>query len=244
MAANNETGVLNDVAAVVDVVRSHAPDVPRTPVHTDAVQAAPWLDLAVAAAAADLVSVSAHKLGGPKGVGALVVRHGVALPPLLLGGGQERDRRSGTANVAGIVGFAAALDATAAERDDTRARVAGLRDRLGEGLRRAVPGLVETALAADDRGGRLPGICHVCIPGVDSESLLFLAETDGVYAAAAASCASGAQQSSHVLSAMGVDPTLAAGALRLSLGWDSTDADVDLALEVLPTAIERVRSFG
>lgn len=244
MAANNETGVLNDVAAVVDVVRSHAPDVPRTPVHTDAVQAAPWLDLAVAAAAADLVSVSAHKLGGPKGVGALVVRHGVALPPLLLGGGQERDRRSGTANVAGIVGFAAALDATAAERDDTRARVVGLRDRLGEGLRRAVPGLVETALAADDRGGRLPGICHVCIPGVDSESLLFLAETDGVYAAAAASCASGAQQSSHVLSAMGVDPTLAAGALRLSLGWDSTDADVDLALEVLPTAIERVRSFG
>ena len=114
MAANNETGVIGDLDAVVDVVRSHEPDLPRTPVHTDAVQAAPWLDLRVAVAAADLVSVSAHKLGGPKGVGALVVRHGASLAPLLHGGGQERGRRSGTSNVAGIVGFAAALDATVA----------------------------------------------------------------------------------------------------------------------------------
>ncbi len=114
-----------------------------------------------------------------------------------------------------------------------------------------MPGLVLTVLG-DDAGGctdtsvgsTLPGICHVCIPGVDSESLLFLAETDGVYAAAASSCASGAQQSSHVLTALGVEPLLADGALRLSLGWDSCDADVDLALEVLPAAIERVRSFG
>jgi len=253
MAANNETGVVNDLDAVVEVVRSHEPDVPRTPVHTDAVQAAPWLDLRVAVAAADLVSVSAHKLGGPKGVGALVVRHGVPLRPLLLGGGQERERRSGTSNVAGIVGFAAALDATVEQREVTTERIRALRDRLAKGLLAAIPDAALTVLPSDDtdtdidRSGELsllPGICHVCIPGIDSESLLFLAETEGVYAAAASSCASGAQESSHVLAAIGVDPVLAAGALRLSLGWDSTDADVDLALEVLPAAVERVRSFG
>ena len=258
MTANNETGVINDLDAVIDVVRAHEPDLPRTPVHTDAVQAAPWLDLRTAAARADLISVSAHKLGGPKGVGALVVRHGLPLTPLLHGGGQERDRRSGTANVAGIVGFAAALDVTVAARDDDHVRIGALRDRLAAGLAAAVPGLVLTVLGRG-AGGRpdlseggpesrdgsvLPGICHVCIPGVDSESLLFLAETDGVYAAAASSCASGAQEPSHVLTALGVEPLLAEGALRLSLGWDSCDADVDLALEVLPAAIERVRSFG
>lgn len=256
MAANNETGVRNDLAAVAAVVRSHEPEVPRTPVHTDAVQAAPWDDLAQVTGHADLVSLSAHKLGGPKGVGALVVRHGLPLAPLLLGGGQERDRRSGTANVAGIVGFAAALDLTNRDRVATCERIAALRDRLADGLRAAVPDLVETVRAqctgsnAGAAGGPsdpldvLPGFLHVCIPGVDSESILFLAETEGVYAAAASSCASGAQESSHVLAAIGVGSGLAAGALRLSLGWDSTDADVDLALSVLPDAIERIRSFG
>ena len=114
MLANNETGVVNDLDAVAEVVRAHEPEVPGVPVHTDAVQAAAWLDLAVAARAADLVAVSAHKLGGPKGVGALVARRHAHLRPLLLGGGQERGRRSGTLNVAGIVGFAAALEAAAA----------------------------------------------------------------------------------------------------------------------------------
>ncbi len=243
MAANNETGVIGDLDAVVEVVRAHEPDLPRTPVHTDAVQAAAWLDLRCAVAAADMVSVSAHKLGGPKGVGALVVRHGVPLSPLLRGGGQERERRSGTSNVAGIVGFAAAFDATVAARSEQAARIGSLRDRLAAGLLEAVPDLVLTVLGADGVAV-LPGICHVCIPGVDSESLLFLAETDGVYAAAASSCASGAQETSHVLRALGIAPSLAEGALRLSLGWDSCAADVDRALEVLPAAVERVRSFG
>ncbi|HLU42335.1 MAG TPA: cysteine desulfurase family protein [Microthrixaceae bacterium] len=242
MLANNETGVVNDLDAVAEVVRAHEPEVPGVPVHTDAVQAAAWLDLAVAARAADLVAVSAHKLGGPKGVGALVARRHAHLRPLLLGGGQERGRRSGTLNVAGIVGFAAALEAAAAEREEATDRVAKLRDRLAEGLAATVPGLVRTV--PDGAAPVLPSVLHVCIEGVESETLLFLLESDGVMASAAASCASGAQEPSHVLAAMGVPTGLARGSLRLSLGWSSTERDVDLALRAVPAAVERVRSFG
>ncbi|MDP9388453.1 MAG: aminotransferase class V-fold PLP-dependent enzyme, partial [Actinomycetota bacterium] len=131
MLANNEVGTVQPVAAVAAVVRDVAP---AAVVHTDAVQAFPWLDVAALAAGADLVAVSAHKFGGPKGVGALVVRDGVEVRPLLYGGGQERDRRSGTHNVAGIVGMAAAMRATVACREATVARVRALRDRLGDGL--------------------------------------------------------------------------------------------------------------
>lgn len=244
MAANNETGVVNDLDRVAEVVRAHQPDVPRAPLHTDAVQAAAWLDLRVVAAAADLVSLSAHKLGGPKGIGALVVRGHTQLRPLVLGGGQERGRRSGTSNVAGIVGFATALDLVAHERDETNARVAALRDRLADGLLAAVDGAVETAVRDGDRSAVLPGICHLCVEGIDAETLLFLLEADTVMASAASSCSSGAQQSSHVLAAMGVAPELSGGSLRLSLGRDSTDRDVDVALEAIPRAVERVRAFG
>lgn len=243
MLANNETGVLNDLDAVAEVVRSHGPEVPRTPLHTDAVQAAAWLDLSVAAAAADLVSVSGHKLGGPKGIGALIVRQPTQIRPLVLGGGQERGRRSGTSNVAGIVGLAAALDATAAERAATNSRIAALRDRLGDGLAERIPGSVVT-VPAGAGVATLPGICHVCIAGVDAETLLFLMESDGVVASAASSCSSGAHRNSHVLAAMGVPDDLAKGSLRLSLGWDSTDADVDRALEVVPAAVRRVLEFA
>lgn len=241
MLANNETGVVNDLAAVASVVRSHEPEVPIVPVHTDAVQAAAWLDLATVAADADLISVSAHKLGGPKGVGALVARRHTHLRPLLLGGGQERGRRSGTSNVAGIVGFAAALDATVAERREACARVAKLRDRLAVGLAATVPGLTRTV---PDGVDVLPAILHVCIDGVDSETLLFLLESEGVLASAASSCSSGAQEPSHVLAAMGVPEERARGSLRMSLGWDSTDAEVDVALRAVPLAVQRVREFG
>lgn len=244
MLANNETGVINDLSAVAAVVRSHEPEVPRVPLHTDAVQAAAWLDLAVAAAPADLVSVSGHKLGGPKGIGALVVRQHTSIRPLVLGGGQERGRRSGTLNVAGIIGLAAALEATVAQRSATNARVAALRDRLADGLVAAVPGTVETAVRGGDRSAVLPGICHLCIEGVDAETLLFLLESEGVMASAASSCSSGAQQSSHVLAAMGVPEQTARGSLRLSLGWDSTDADVEAALRAVPAAVARVREFS
>lgn len=237
MLANNEVGTVNDLGAVAGVVRSRT----GAPLHTDAVQAAPWLDLGRAAAPADLVSISAHKFGGPKGVGVLVVRDGTPLRPLLRGGGQERERRSGTTNVAGVVGLAAALGATADGRQEANRRIGTLRDRLADGLRSASGGITETVVVDGDRTHLLPGICHLTIEGVDSESLLLLLEADGVLASAASSCASGAQQTSHVLAALG-PARPGTGSLRLSLGWDSTDADVDRALAVVPAAIARIRA--
>lgn len=238
MLANNEVGTIQPLADVAAVVRRHAPD---AALHTDAVQAAAWCNLGVTAGEADLVSISAHKFGGPKGVGALAVRGDVALSPRLLGGGQERGRRSGTHNVAGIVGMAAAARLILGERDEQVPRVAALRDRLEAGLVDGVDGVVATLASADPAPLRLPSICHVCIEGIDSESLLFLADRDGVAASAASSCASGATEASHVLAAMGVPARLASGALRLSLGWNTDDAAVDHALAVLPGAIERLR---
>ncbi len=240
MTVNNETGVVADLAAVSDVVRTRAPG---AALHTDAVQALTWLDLPAATTGVDLLSLSAHKFGGPQGVGVLAVRPGVPLRPRLLGGGQERDRRSGTQNVAGIVGAAAAAATAAGSRATTVERLGALRDRLADGLAAAIPGLVETGVDAGgrDRSGRAAGTCHVCIPGVEAEALLVLLERDDVFASAASSCASGAQDPSHVLAAMGIDRDLAAGSLRLSLGWNSTDADVDAALAAVPAAVERLR---
>jgi cysteine desulfurase len=245
MLANNEVGTVQPVNRIAKLVRAHAPG---AVVHTDAVQAVAWLDVGHAASRADLVSISAHKFGGPQGVGALVVREQAAgrLAPRSLGGGQERERRPGTSNVAGIVGLATALRRSAEERDETVARVTGLRDRLADGLRAAVPDLVETGVPARtaDRGHKLAGTCHVCVEGVESEALLYLLERAGVYASAASSCASGAMESSHVLAAMGVPGPVAAGSLRLSLGWTSTDADVDAALAAIPPAVARLRDYG
>jgi cysteine desulfurase len=234
MAANNEVGTIEPLAAVAALVRERAP---HALLHTDAVQGAAWLDLPVAAAGCDLLAISAHKFGGPKGVGALVVRDGVDLEPLLLGGGQERDRRSGTHNVAGIVAMAAALTSTVRERAETNERVGALRDRLVDGLMAGVPGLIETV----PRQHKVPGSAHVCIEGIESEALLYLLERGGVYASAASACASGAMEPSHVLAAMGVPKELALGALRLTLGPASTAADVDLALEVIPAAVAQLR---
>lgn len=234
MLANNEVGAVQPLDAVVELVRRRAPG---ALVHTDAVQAFPWLDVAALAAGADLVAVSAHKFGGPQGVGALVVREGRSLSPVIHGGGQERGRRSGTHNVAGIVGLAAAAEATVRERPATVARVGALRDRLADGLLGGVPGAVETGA----RAAKVAGSCHLRIPGVESEALLFLLDEAGVCASAGSACASGALEASHVLLAMGVPEGEALSALRLSLGWCSTDADVDAALEVVPAAVARLR---
>jgi cysteine desulfurase len=235
MLANNEVGTIEPLADVVALVRERAP---QAVVHTDAVQAFPWLDVAVLARSADLVAVSAHKFGGPKGVGALVVRQGVKVRPILHGGGQERDRRSGTHNVAGIVAMAAAMRATVEGREATVARVARLRDRLVEGLVATVPGCVETG----DRAVKVAGNCHVSFDGVEAESLLVLLDAAGLYASAGSACASGAVDPSHVLSAMGLSRARAGGSLRLSLGTGTTEADVDLALEAIPAAVARARA--
>jgi len=247
MAVNNETGVVADLGAVIDLVAERAPG---ALVHTDAVQALTWLDLPAATTSpsgrrVDLLSLSAHKFGGPQGVGVLAVRAGTPLRPRLLGGGQERGRRSGTQNVAGIAGAAAAARAAADTRTATVARLGARRDRLVDGLHDAVPDLVETAVdpATRDRSHKIAGSCHVCIPGVEAEAVLVLLERDEVYASAASSCASGAQEPSHVLAAMGVPREVAAGSLRLSLGWPTTDADVDAALAAVPAAVGRLRAL-
>jgi len=258
MALNNEVGTLSplaDVAALLERVgggptarapRGAAPADAGPPgggparwsagaplLHTDAVQAACLFDLATFASPAQLVSVAAHKLGGPKGVGALVARRGAEPAPILHGGGQERDVRSGTHDVAGIVGFAAALAAAASERERSAARIAGLRDRLADGLLAAVPGAVESG----SRARKGPAHAHLRFPGVEADELLVLLDREGICASAGSSCASGATEPSHVLRAMGVPSADATGAVRFSLGWCSTDADVAVALEVVPKAV-------
>ena len=235
MTANNETGVLQPLGDVVEATRRRAP---QAYVFTDAVQAAPYLDLAEAAAGADLVSLSAHKVGGPVGAGALAVDGRVALAARQHGGGQERERRSGTQDVAGAVGLAAALRLVAAERADAAARVAALRDRLGDGLVASVPGAQRTVPLGV---AVLPGHLHVCVPGVEREELLVALGREGVCVSGGSSCASGALEPSHVLAAMGIAPGLAAGAVRFTLGPFTTDADVDRALGVVPGVVEALR---
>ena len=234
MLANNEVGTVQPLAEVADVVRRRAPD---ARVHTDAVQAFPWLDVAALAAPADLVAVSAHKFGGPKGVGALVVRAGVGLRPLLHGGGQERDRRSGTHNVAGIVAMAAAMRATVEQRDADVARVSARRDRLADSLMHAVPGAVETGV----RSTKVAGNCHLRFPGIESETLLLLLDEAGVAAAAGSACAAGATEPSHVLTAMGLSAEEARSSVRFSLGPGTTDDEINLALKTVPDAVARLR---
>ncbi len=239
MSVNNETGVVTDLDTVAATIAAAGGD--SVVLHTDAVQAAAWLDLPASVGAADLVSLTAHKFGGPKGAGALVVRTGVPLAPVLRGGGQEHERRSGTQNVPAIVGLGEASRLLIAERQATVERVTELRDRLEEGLFRLVDGTHRTV---PDDTLRTPGVVHLCFAGIQSEELLFMLERDGVAASAAASCASGAQEPSHVLSAMGIDRVTAGGSLRLSLGYASTDADVDHVLTVLPPAVEHLRDHA
>ncbi len=201
-----------------------------------------WLDVAAVAAAADLISISAHKFGGPKGVGGLIVGDRARLHPLFMGGGQERDRRGGTQNVPGIAAMGAALAGVVDERPAARARVAALRDRLADGIRGSIDGVVESGVPGHDRTDKTANICHLCFEGVESEALLFLLEKEGIMASAASSCASGAMDPSHVLAAMGYSPQLAAGSLRLSLGYSTTDADIDAVLDVVPTAVAQLRA--
>lgn len=230
MAANNETGVIQPIDAIAERVRAF-----KVPLHVDAVQALPWMDLT--SLPADLVSVSAHKIGGPKGVGALRLRRGVRVQPLLHGGGHERGLRPGTMPTVTIAAFGLAVQRTVDTRTETVARVRALRDRLEAGLVAGVRGVRVSGEASD----RLPGHCHVTIPGVESEPLLLLLDAAGIAASGGSACQSGAATPSHVLTAMGLDAKTALCAVRLTLGRTTTDADVDVVIEALRAGVERMR---
>ncbi len=236
MLANNEVGTVQPLAEVVGLVRRRAPG---AVVHTDAIAAVPWLDVAAATGSADLVSVSGHKFGGPKGVGILVVRRGTRLKPVLHGGAQEHGRRPGTHDDAGIVGCAAALTAAMDNRESDVSRVEALRDRLAAGLT-AIDGVEQTVGPSDDHS-KVAGSCHLLVEGVDQEELLLLADDAGICASAGAACASGALEPSHVLLALGLSADRARSAVRFSLGTTTTDADIDSVLAVIPKVIEQLR---
>ncbi|MDX2378309.1 MAG: cysteine desulfurase family protein [Acidimicrobiia bacterium] len=234
MAVNNEVGTINDIEAVARIVRRHAP---HALLHSDAVQAACWLDLRDVTRHVDLMSLSAHKFGGPKGVGVLVERGGARVDPLIVGGGQERQRRSGTQNTGGIVATAVALELTDAERVAEAVRLTPIRDRLVGRLTTEVDDCIETVPAEY----KVAGSAHVCFDGLESEALLFLLDEDGICASAASSCASGAMDPSHVLAAMGVPRERAVGALRLTLGHETSDDHIDRAADVIVAAVAKLR---
>ena len=235
MLANNETGVVQPLARVVDAVRERSAS---ARVFTDAVQATSFLDLAATTAGADLVALSAHKVGGPVGVGALAVRSPTDIAPHQHGGGQERQRRSGTQDVVGVVGLAAALRSAAEERAETVRRVGALRDRLASGLTESVVGVHRTVAPGVVV---LPGHLHLCLQGIEREELLLALSERGVCASGGSSCASGALEASYVLAAMGVPAELARGAVRFTLGHDTTEDDIDRALVVVPEVVASLR---
>lgn len=233
MWANNEVGVLQPVGEIA--ARCLAACVAF---HSDAVQALGKVPVRADQVAVDLLAFSAHKVGGPKGIGALFVRRGTALRPLLFGGGQERGLRPGTEDVAGAAGFAAAAEAAEAARETEMARIAALRDRLEAGLRQRIPGLVVNGAGAP----RLPTVSNVSIPGADPELLLAALDLDGIAASSGSACSSGAVEPSHVLTAMGIPAELAGPSVRFSLGWGTTDEEIRRVLDAFPAIAERVRA--
>lgn len=236
MAANNEVGTIQPVADVVATAAEHG-----IRVHSDAVQAAGHLPVDFAASGLDAMTVTAHKLGGPIGIGALLLRRELDPIPLLHGGGQERQVRSGTIPTALIAAFAAAVDVVSAHRADRAAHVATLRDRLEAGIRQVDPlALVNAADAGAEH--RLPNILHVSFPGCEAETLLLMLDAEGIACSAGSACAAGVPQASHVPLAMGLDAPTARGSLRFSFGHTSTDAEVDAVLAVLPGIVERSRA--
>jgi cysteine desulfurase len=234
MAVNNEIGTVQPLAEVAERVRVRAP---RALLHTDAVQAVQWLDVASVTAGFDLVAISGHKFGGPKGVGVLVVRDGVRLDAEIDGGGQERGLRGGTVNVAGVVALATALRVTHDKRSEDLARITTLRDRFARGLSDAVPDIRFNG----DADRKVAGSCHVTFTGVESEALLVNLDAAGIYAAAGSSCSSGATEPSHVLEAMGMARADALASVRFSFGYASLNNDVATALDVVPRAVEQLR---
>ena len=234
MYANNEIGTIQPIGEIGAICRAQ-----KVPFHTDAVQAAGHLAIDVGAEQIDMLSLSAHKFHGPKGVGALYVRKGIPLLPLIEGGAQERRKRAGTENVAGIVGLAAALQTACDHLEANAAKVAALRDKLIDGLA-AIP----HAALNGDRDHRLPGNVNVCFEGIEGESLLLLLDDRGICASSGSACTSGSLDPSHVLLAIGRPHEVAHGSLRLSLCKENTEAEVDTMLREIPKVVEYLRNMS
>lgn len=240
MWANNEVGTVQPVAELAAIAREHG-----VPFHTDAVQAAGQLPVRFGASGAQALTISGHKLGGPLGVGALLLakpKPPLSLDPvpLLHGGGQERDVRSGTLDTPAIAGFAAAVQAAAGRREEEARRLAALREALIDAVRAAVP----DAILNGDPGERLPGNAHFSFPGCEGDSLLMLLDARGIACSTGSACSAGVSQPSHVLLAMGADPERARGSLRFTLGHTSTEADVKALADAIGPVVERARRAG
>ncbi|MGY1735598.1 cysteine desulfurase family protein [Geodermatophilus sp. SYSU D00684] len=243
MWANNEIGTVSDVAALAQV--AHAVGVP---LHTDAVQAVGQVPVDFADSGVDALTMTGHKVGGPMGAGVLLLRRDAECMPLLHGGGQERDVRSGTLDVAAIVGLAVAATTAVGSRPERAARLAALRDRLVAGVLEQVPDAELNGAPLDDvvagGPGRLPGNAHLSFPGAEGDALLMLLDARGIECSTGSACSAGVARPSHVLTAVGADAARARSSLRFSLGSPSTDADVDALLAVIAPVVERARGAG
>ena len=239
MWANNEVGTVQPIEQIVQLASEH-----QIPVHTDAVQAVAQLPVDFAASGVDSLAVSAHKLGGPMGTGALLVRREVQLVPVLHGGGQERDVRSGTLNVAGIAGMAEAVELAVKRQPEHAAESAKLRDDLVARVREQVPDVMLNGDPDPSIDHRLPCNAHLTFPGCEGDLLLMLLDAQGIECSTGSACSAGVPQASHVLQAMGCDDALARASLRFSFGRTSGAADVDHLVEAIGPAVERARAAG
>ncbi len=235
MWANNEVGTVQPIADLVAIAHEF-----EIPFHSDAVQAAGILPIRFDDSGVDAMTVTAHKLGGPFGVGALLLGRGVACTPVLHGGGQERDVRSGTLDTPGVVAFATAVELAVDRRDELAGRLSKLRDALIEGVFAQVDG----AVLNGDPDDRLPGNVHFSFLGCEGDSLLMLLDAKGIECSTGSACSAGVAQPSHVLLAMGADEQRARGSLRVSFGHTSTEADVQAVLDVIGPVVERARRAG
>lgn len=234
MFANNEIGSVLPIAEIGEVCRAHG-----VLFHTDAVQAAGHIPVNVKKQNIDMLSLSAHKFHGPRGIGALYVKRGIELTSLMEGGGQERGKRPGTENLPAIMGMAAALKEECTLMEQNEAKVIAMRDRLIQGLSQ-----IPYSILNGSREKRLPGNVNFCFEGVSGESLLLLLDSRGICASSGSACASGALDPSHVLLALGLSPEIAQGSLRISLDISNTEEEIDYMLEVIPQVVEQLRGMS
>lgn len=234
MFANNEIGTIQPIKEIADICHEH-----KVLFHTDAVQAVGNVEINVKNMGIDLLSVSGHKIHAQKGIGALYIRKGIVIPNLIYGGAQEKNKRAGTENTAGIVGFAKAMEIACADIPAKIEKVTAMRNRLIDGILK----LPRTRLNGD-RDKRLCGNCNISIEGVEGESLLLMLDLNGICASSGSACTSGSLDPSHVLLALGLKHEVAHGSLRLSISEDTTDEDIDYILEVIPPVVKRLRDMS